>query len=348
MEKEKKAKVVCALSGGIDSAVAAGLLKERSEFDTAGVFMQLWEDQYSTGAERRAKNICDILNIPFFVLDFRNDFKKRVVDYFLRGARKGLTPNPCVVCNKEIKFGLLWDIVKKTKADFLATGHYARIVGEGERIKLIRGRDKERDQSYFLWQLSQAQLQNVLFPIGGYTKEEVEEMARKFRLPVVGIPKSQDLCFVRSKTHGFLKKKLSTEPGRIVDPQGGILGRHEGLWFYTIGQRKKIELPGGPFYVLNKDIKKNILVVAREKEKLYSKKTLLEKVNWISGEVPQLPLNLKVKVRYRNNSASALLFKARQKDHYSLEFKKSQFAVTPGQSAVFYKKEEVLGGGIII
>jgi tRNA-specific 2-thiouridylase len=353
-------RVICAMSGGLDSSVAAALLK-RAGFDVIGVFMRFWSEPGKDGligasnrccspeAEVRARKVAKILKIPFYVFDFSKEFKERIVDYFLEGYKKGITPNPCVVCNKEIKFGLLLEKALSLDADFVATGHYARkkeIRENSCKFAILRAKDKNKDQSYFLWMLNQEQLKRILFPIGDYTREEVENLARKFKLPVLGIKKSVEICFVQTTVNDFLKKYLKEKPGKIVDTKGKILGEHKGLWFYTIGQRKGIGLSGGPWWVLDKDLKKNFLIVTKNEKDLLKKELICKNVNWISGKEPKLPLKVKAKIRYKTHFAKATIFPTRNKI-YKVIFKEPQRAITLGQSVVFYKGEEVIGGGVI-
>jgi len=333
-------KVIVALSGGVDSSVAAALLKEEG-VDVAGAFMHL--DGFSSQAEKRARKVAKILHIPFFIFNFEKEFKKRVVSCFLQEGRKGLTPNPCVVCNREIKFGLFLKKALKLGAGFIATGHYARI----KNGCLLAARDKNKDQSYFLWRLSQKQLKRILFPVWGYTGQEVEKMAEKFKLPFIGVRKSQEICFIPGTVKDFFKLHLKSKAGQIVDASGNVLGKHEGLHFYTIGQRKGIRLSGGPYYVLGKDFKKNILIVTKNERDLLKKELLASRVNWLSGQEPVLPLGISAKIRYRQNSAAATIAKKPKSGQYKLFFSKAQRAVTPGQSIVFYCGQKVLGGGII-
>ena len=329
-------KIIVAMSGGVDSSVAAALLK-RAGFSIGGVFLKLYDSSRFREGEKRAKKVAKILKIPIQVLDFRKEFKKNVVDYFLKEYKQGLTPNPCVVCNKEIKFGLLLK-----KSSFLATGHYVRF----QKGRLLKGRDRNKDQSYFLWQLSRKQLDRVFFPVGNYTKDEVRKLAEKFKLPVFEAPESQEICFVPKTTEGFLKRELKPKPGPMAEQVlcgvRKIIGQHKGLPFYTIGQRKGIGLSGGPYWVLDKNIKKNLLIVTRSKKDLYKKDLVCQRVNWISGKSAKLPLKIKAKVRYRAKSASAVLYKNNR-----VIFDQLQRAIAPGQSVVFYKGEELLGGGII-
>jgi tRNA-specific 2-thiouridylase len=295
------------------------------------------------------------LDIPFTVLDLRKEFKRKVIGCFLDEYKKGNTPNPCVVCNKEIKFGFLLKKALAMDADFIATGHYARLGREtlnpkseirNYRYKLLKGKDKNKDQSYFLWRLNQKQLRSVLFPLGNYTRAEVERLAKKFKLPVLRAKKSVEICFVPKTINDFLRKHIKEKPGKIADIKGKVLGAHQGLWFYTIGQRKGIGLSGGPYYVIRKDIKKNVLVVGKNEKDLVKKDLIAEDVNWISGKKPKFPLKIKAKTRSRQKPASAVA-RLSGKRNVRVVFDKPQRAVTPGQSAVFYKGEELLGGGII-
>jgi len=367
MSKVNK-KVIVAMSGGIDSSVAAVLLKKEG-FDVIGVFMKFWAEKEkgkenrccTSESEKRARLVAKKLNIPFYVFNFEKEFKKKVVDYFLREEKAGLTPNPCVICNKEIKFNLLFKKLKSLKADYIATGHYAntnfsqKILKSRRnfsydrrknfKVRLLKGKDKEKDQSYFLWKLNQNLLKHILFPIGDYTKPEIKKLAKKFKLPVLDIPESQEICFIKNTTESFLKKHLKKNPGEIRDKEGNVLGFHQGLWFYTIGQRKGIELPLGPFYVLKKDLKKNLLIVTKRKRDLFKRELIVRDVNWVSGKEPKLPLKTKVQIRYKHQPASAVLSALDNK--VKVAFSRYQRAITPGQSAVFYKGEEVLGGGII-
>ncbi len=341
------------MSGGVDSSVAAALLKD-SHFDLVGVFLRLCP---SRGSEMRARRVAKVLGIPFRVLNFEKEFKKKVVDYFLRECKKGRTPNPCVVCNKQIKFGLLLEKALGLKGDFVATGHYARKRETKDKTKrakykLLRAEDKKKDQSYFLWQLNQRQLKHILFPVGDHTKRRARALAKKFKLPVLNIPESQEICFVRTTINDFLSHYLKTKPGPIVEQAhygaSKIVGQHQGLHFYTIGQRKGIGISGGPWYVSGKDLKRNALIVSKNEKDLTKKELVAEKVNWISGESPKLPSKVKVKIRYKSPLVGATITKKLKGKKYEVVFSKPQRAITPGQSVVFYYGQEVLGGGIIV
>lgn len=380
-QKNSKIKVLVAMSGGVDSSVAAALLKKEG-FEVTGLFMHFWSDPAlvplpnkccSLEALKAARAVASVLGIPLHTLDFRDEFKEEVVNYFISEYKCGRTPNPCVVCNKKIKFGLLLVEAKKLGADFLATGHYARIKkaqGPGPRAQsfhLLKGVDENKDQSYFLWQLNQKELAHLLFPIGEYKKEEVKKLAQKFKLSTAKRPESQEICFVPSDDYrDFLANYLRDSPklGPIFDLAGNLLGEHQGLPYYTIGQRKglpiKVTNPVfNPYYVLKLDKKKNALIVGKE-EDLYKKEIELRNVSWISDRSPKFLVKCKVKIRYGMEEQDANV-KCQMSPKESLRdltgqakvkccqvvFKKPQRAVTPGQSAVIYLKDEVIGGGII-
>jgi tRNA-specific 2-thiouridylase len=354
----RKGKVIVAMSGGVDSSLAAALLKNRG-YDVSGVFMRM----HNKSNPKDAKIIAKKLGIRFKILNVQKEFKKKVVDYFISEYKKGRTPNPCVMCNKYIKFKFLIDKMLELKADFVATGHYARI----RNSKLLVACDKTKDQSYFLWQLTQKQLAKIIFPIGDYTKIQVREMAKRFKLPVYNKKDSQEICFVNDLGN-FLKKYIKVKPGPIITTDGKKVGEHDGLAFYTIGQRKGIEigLPRlaeasrreaggiGPFYVVEKDFKKNALIVAQGDfdKALFKKEMVVKNVNWINKpNLPagrqEFPFRCKVKIRYGHKAVSAKISKL-QTTKYKVLFNAPQRAITPGQSAVFYKGNELFGGGIIV
>ena len=333
MKKQNK-KAIVAFSGGVDSSVSAFLLK-KDGFDVTAVFMRIFDSP----AEDKAKNLAKSMGIPFKVVDLRKEFKKMIINGFVEGYGKGLTPNPCVVCNKEIKFGLFLAATEKMEADIFVTGHYARIAKKGNTFSLLKAKDLKKDQSYFLYRLSQKQLSKVVFPLSSFFKEDVRLIAKKNKIKSFFFPDSQEVCFAGPD---FLKKKLGKKNGEIVDREGNVLGEHEGVWFYTIGQRKGIGLSGGPYFVIGKNVRRNELVVSKSEKDLLGKEVAFKSASWISGKEPDFPLRVKAKIRYGHKEAPGVLNKNR------LVFDKQQRAITSGQSVVFYKGNEVIGGGIII
>ncbi len=359
----KCSKAVIAISGGVDSSAAAFLLQKRG-LEVIGMFMKLGVDQNNN--EATARRVCQKLGIRFYPVNFASQFKKEVIDYFLDSYAQGLTPNPCVKCNKIIKFGFLLEQVREIGADFLATGHYvknAKCKMQNAKFiyKLYRGKDKDKDQSYFLYNLTQEQLARVLFPLGDYTKAEVKKIADKAGLPYLK-KESQDVCFLAGDTirqaqarhNDFLKKHLNLKFGKIKTIDGKIVGEHQGLPFYTIGQRRGVEIGGvGPFYVARCDYKTNTLYVVSDRDDpvLYSDKLIAKNVNWIVGKEPNLPLQCEAVIRYRHKPVKCVVYKPPSgfKSHsVAVKFTKPQRAITLGQSVVFYKGDEVLGGGVII
>lgn len=358
MKKENK-KIIIAMSGGVDSSVAAAMLSKKYS-NLMGIFLHFWKDDSnsiegenkccSTKSLMDARAICDKLGFSLYTLNFSDKFKKDIVDYFLDEYKNGRTPNPCVKCNKFIKLGLLIERARELSYDYVASGHYVIVKKIGTKYKLFKAIDETKDQSYFLYTLNQKQLSHLIFPLGEYRKDNVRQIAKKMGLAVAQKKDSQEICFIAGKSHNdFLKKHLKLTPGNIKDSEGNILGEHNGLPLYTIGQRKGIELGGnGPFYVSGFDFKKNILFVSNNKNdlRIFEDKFLLKDVNWIAGQEPKLPLETEVVVRYHHNPASCIITKYKN-NIYLVKLKKPERAITPGQSAVFYKGNEVLGGGII-
>ena len=338
-------KVIVALSGGVDSSVAAALLK-RAGFDVEGIFFRLYDLSSLKEEERSAKKIAEVLKIPFSILDLRKEFKEKIIRYFLKEQKAGRTPNPCVLCNKEIKFNFLIKEAQKQKADFVATGHYAKI----KNSRIYRAKDKNKDQSYFLWRINRTQLNKILFPIGEMdSKDKTRQIARKMNLPVFNKAESQEICFIKEKLKDFLKKNLKTNCGFIIDKKGKIIGEHQGLYFYTIGQRKGIDIKKGNgkiWYVLEKNVKTNSLVVTCDEKDLEKKELIAKDTNWLSGEKPKSPLKIKTKIRSRSPLVPAKIIQGTG-NSLKVIFDKPQKAITHGQSAVFFKGEELIGGGII-
>jgi tRNA-specific 2-thiouridylase len=339
-----KGKVAVALSGGVDSSAAALLLKEAA-YEVIGMHMRLWDSPRLDYQAHRAENICRILDIPYHQVDLQKEFESCVVDYFCQEYQQGRTPNPCVACNQHIKFGLLLDKALSLGADYLATGHYARVEHSRDGHRLLKAKDTSRDQSYFLYTLTQEKLGHILFPLGEYSRDEVKQMAKQAGLPTA-TKSSQDICFISQKNYGaFLSQRFSTLPGDIIDTQGKRLGQHRGIAIYTIGQRHGLGLASGkPLYVIRIEPESNRIVLGHEKE-LYSQKLTARKLNWISGKAPQGPTAAQAKIRYKSKEAEATLFP--RGDSVDVHFAQPQKAVTPGQAIVFYNLDEVLGGGII-
>ena len=353
----KNNKVAIAMSGGVDSSVTAALLKQQG-YDCLGIFMKFWTESEpkienkccSADAYNDAHKVANRLGFRLYTLNFKKDFKKTVVDEWLKEHQKGHTPNPCIRCNKFIKFDLLLKKAKMLGCDYLATGHYIKKSKiKNKKIKIIyrlsTAKDNNKDQSYFLYNLKQSQLKDLLFPLGNYTKSEVRALAKKFKLPVYEKSESQEICFIPEKTHyPFLKRQLKLKPGPIKDFKGKILGQHEGLPLYTLGQRQGIKIGGiGPFYVVKLNYKTNTLFVSNNHNDklLYTKKFKIKNINWVSGKPPKRSNKFGVKIRYQAKTISCTINKN------TVTLKTPQRAIMPGQSAVFYQRQQVLGGGII-
>lgn len=364
MNKDNAKKVFVGISGGVDSATTALLLR-RQGFEVTGVHMRLWKEKGSPleakakTEEETAGRIAKELGIGFAIIDLRKEFKEAIVDHFLTQYESGRTPNPCVRCNREIKFGLLFKKSMEMGADYFATGHYAQIKKVGVRevdgkeknhYKLSKAKDLQKDQSYFLYNLNQKILSNTIFPLGKLTKPEVREIAKENGLFVHDKSESQEICFIADKYYGeFLQRmKVKMKAGDIVDEEGNVLGEHRGLPLYTIGQRRDIRIGGtGPYFVVGLDYKKNQLIVSRDvdNQKLFARKFTLRGMNWVGKQPEGFPLKIKIKTRYRMEAVGALVSKEKNKIVVTLS-KKSR-AVMPGQSAVFYIRSDVLGGGVI-
>lgn len=350
-------KVVIAMSGGVDSSVAAALLVDQG-YEVIGVMMRLWSEPGSETSNRccspdamaLARRVAARLNIPFYVLDARDFFNQVVVNYFLTGYTQNITPNPCLVCNREIRWDYLLKHALSLGADALATGHYARIrESPTGSIELLRGLDQTKDQSYILHILNQEKIAHALFPIGDYEKSEVRRLARQFNLPVSERRDSQDLCFLAGDDYrSFLARHTSglIKPGPIMNVQGEIIGKHDGLAYYTIGQRKGLNVQSKvPLYVLSKHADRNVLLVGSSDALGHSELTA-ENVNWISGHVPQQSFRAHVKIRYKSNEVSGVVSPL-STDKIHIEFDRPLRDITPGQAAVIYNNEICLGGGLI-
>jgi tRNA-specific 2-thiouridylase len=355
----KRLKVFCALSGGVDSAVSAALLK-RQGYEVTGVYMKNWapdetDDNKCPWAQDQedAQKVAQALKIPFYTFDFQKEYKNKVVDYLFNGYAKGETPNPDTLCNREIKFGLFLNKALALGADMIATGHYAQVRHKNWRYsqeKLLKGVDPNKDQSYFLWQLNQNQLAHTLFPIGHLTKPEVRKLAIRFNLPVAKKPDSQGICFVgKVKLTDFLEQKIPAKTGPVILlPENKIVANHEGVAFYTLGQRHGFGGGGGePNFIVKKDVENNIIYVARKDyPDLWTHDIRLYQLSWIDEKGPtKWPLKANAKIRYRQiDQMVTWRLKGKELIGY---FAKPQWAPATGQSVVIYKDNELLGGGII-
>lgn len=337
-------RVAVAMSGGVDSSVAAALLKQAG-YEVSGIHMRL-------GADIMPKNLpdlertCQLLGIPLYKLDLEREFKHLVIDYFCQEYGRGRTPNPCVACNQYVKFGLLLGGALGRGAEYLATGHYARVESTAEGYKLRKAVDITKDQSYFLYTLGQEQLQYLVLPLGELTKERVKEIARELDLPTRSHHGSQDICFIPDNDYrAFIAENMPLQAGEIVDINGKVLGKHGGLAGYTIGQRQGLGLSSDePLYVLKLDTESNKLVVGSREEALHNV-LVARQTSWVSGESPQEPMEITAKIRYKASEAAAELYPGG--DGVEVRFIEPQPAIAPGQSVVFYQDDTVLGGGVI-
>jgi tRNA-specific 2-thiouridylase len=357
-------KVVVAMSGGVDSSVAAALLKQQG-YDVTGMMLRLWSETGKEDSNRcctpdsmaLARRVAAKLDIPFYVVDAKELFRSIVVQSFLDGYARGVTPNPCVVCNQRVKWDFLLNHALAHGADYLATGHYARTrdLTDGS-WQLLRSVDHTKDQSYVLHVLTQEKLAKALFPVGEYSKPEIRKLAGDFGLPTATRSDSQDLCFLAGEDYrGFLQRNAPQigVPGTIENSEGKTVGEHQGLAYYTIGQRKGLGVESHvPLYVLSKDVATNTLTVG-EKEELGLRDLVAREVNWISGQPPMESFRAQVKTRYTASEAWAEVTPL-EIDHpneysssISARFDKPQRDITPGQAAVFYNGDLVLGGGVI-
>jgi tRNA-specific 2-thiouridylase len=357
-------RVVIGMSGGVDSSVAAWLLKEQG-YEVIGIFMKNWDDTDEFGvctAEQDAEDVrrvCSLIGIPFYTVNFEQQYDEKVFRYFLEEYRNGRTPNPDVMCNREIKYGEFLQTARELDAAFLATGHYAQVRARAAdgRFELVRAVDAKKDQTYFLHALNQQQLAYAMFPLGGMTKPQVRELARQIGLPTAEKKDSTGVCFIGERNFKqFLSGYLPAQPGDMRTPDGTLKGRHDGLMYYTLGQRQGLGIGGGPgngepWFVVDKDLSTNTLIVAQGEHHpaLYSVALKTNEVHWMSGVAPVLPLRCTAKFRYRqpDQGVTVRARSAADGGGFEIVFEVPQRAITPGQSVVFYDGDVCLGGGII-
>ncbi len=335
-------RVAVAMSGGVDSSVTAAILKEQC-FQVIGVTMRLHSDE---GAIEHARRVADRLGIPHHIIDLRQPFAEKVIAPFLEDYRLGRTPNPCINCNRYIKFGTLLEKALGFGAELMATGHYARVEPSPEGCRLLKGVDRSKDQSYFLYALEQSQLKHVLFPMGRLHKTGVRQLANKLGLSDIIRQESQDICFIpEGDLCSFIAGHVASPPGDIVDIKGKVLGRHKGLAHYTVGQRQGLGLSSDRrLYVTRLDTKSNRLVVGGQ-EQLFTRRLRASQLSWVSGKAPEDLSQITARVRYKSPEVPVSLYL--NNTTAEVEFSQPQTAIAPGQSIVFYQGEAVLGGGII-
>jgi tRNA-specific 2-thiouridylase len=358
--RKKRKRIAVAMSGGVDSSLAASLLLKKG-YEIIGVTFRMWPKEEcgasfgraccNLEAVTRARAVAVDLGIPYYVFDFSEEFKAKVIDYFCEEYLKGYTPNPCVICNEKIKFGLLHEKALALDADLIATGHYTDkgFNKRTGRFFLKVGRDKEKDQSYFLFSLSQEQLKCSVFPLSGYTKEKVRAAAKKFKIKTHNTVSSQDICFIQDLDYAeYIEKKtgVAIKEGDIVDKEGKVLGSHKGIPYYTIGQRRVLGLAySEPLYITGIDRSRNRVIVGVKRDVL-RKGLIAHKLNWMAIEDIKEPLKIKARIRYNHAKQDAVVT-PEGPDIVRVDFDKPQEAPTPGQAVVFYDKDIILGGGWI-
>ncbi|AKS39033.1 thiouridylase [Anoxybacillus gonensis] len=352
----RMARVVVGMSGGVDSSVAALLLKQQG-YDVIGIFMKNWDDTDENGVCTATEDyedvvrVCNQIGIPYYAVNFEKQYWEKVFTYFLEEYKAGRTPNPDVMCNKEIKFKAFLEHAMALGADYLATGHYARVAYRDGEYQLLRGLDANKDQTYFLNQLGQAQLSKVLFPIGELQKSQVREIAKEAGLATAGKKDSTGICFIGERNFKqFLSNYLPAQPGKMQTLDGEVKGTHDGLMYYTIGQRHGLGIGGSgePWFVVGKNLKENVLYVAQgfDNELLYSDAIIATNVNWVSDRKPHEPISCTAKFRYRQPDVPVTV-EMIDETTARVSFSQRVRAVTPGQAVVFYHGEQCLGGGTI-
>lgn len=352
--------IVVGISGGVDSSVAAALLKDQG-YDVEGIFMKNWDEDDIYGectAEedfRDATSVCKSLDIPLHGVNFSSEYWEKVFMYFIDEYASGRTPNPDILCNKEVKFKVFLEYALARGATHIATGHYARVEEKNGKYFLLKGRDNSKDQTYFLYTLGQEQLSKTLFPLGDIEKKQVRQLAHQYHLVTENKKDSTGICFIGERNfREFLSRYLPAHPGEMHTPEGEYIGLHQGLMYYTLGQRQGLGIGGRkdsngePWFVVGKNLDTNVLIVAQGKDHplLYQQYVEANKLHWVSGEAPTTPYYCKAKTRYRQQEKSCCIKSIHDGIAY-IEFEHPQWAVTPGQSIVFYQDEVCLGGGTI-
>lgn len=354
--------VFLGMSGGVDSSVSAYLLQQQG-YNVVGVFMKNWSGKLETSRGvfdfpcssqadyEDARQVAGHLDIPLYTFDFETEYRQRVIEYFITEIKKGRTPNPDIMCNKEIKFKVFLDKCLSLGADYIATGHYARISQTDDVVfHLLKGVDNTKDQSYFLSTLGQYELSHTLFPVGDIPKTQVREIAKQIQLPNAKKPDSQGICFVGEiDVNAFIEAFVGESIGEIINTKGDIIGHHRGLYFYTIGQRKGLGIGGGiPYFVKAKDLEKNQLIVSKGMDPLdlYQSEVLISELSW-TNQAPDLPQNLRAKIRYRSQDVECTVHRI-DNNNLKVEFTEPQRAVTQGQFLVLYQGDELIGSGVMV
>jgi len=357
----RKKSVMIGMSGGVDSSVAAALLLEKG-YDVIGVTMQIWPETpeevklteggcCSLSAVDDARRVANTLGIPYYVLNFKEVFENKVINYFIDKYLKGRTPNPCIACNRHVKFEALLNKAVSMGIDYVATGHYAIIEYNEDRKRYLLRKSvtQAKDQTYALYNLTQEQLSRVLMPIGNFSKDDVRQKAKDLGLNVASKPDSQEICFVDDNNYGrFIEENTDKKiiPGNFVDTKGNVLGKHKGIIHYTVGQRKGLGIAlGKPMYVVGLDVENNNVILGEDSE-VFGRELIAYDLNFISIDNLEEPMRVKAKIRYSAKEADALIIPI-EKDKVKVVFDTPQRAITPGQSVVFYENDLVVGGGII-
>ena len=351
-----RGRVVVAMSGGVDSSVAALLLAQQG-YEVVGVTMRLYSVENLDAAPLNrgcctpedvedARRVCQVIGARHYLLNFEREFQRHVIDYFVGEYQRGRTPHPCLACNDKIKFDFLLKRALFLEADYIATGHYARLEDRDGAFRLLQAVDPQKDQSYVLFTLTQWEMQRLLLPVGGYSKEAIRSLAREAGLPVADKPDSQEICFIPADDYrAFLEQRVTPTPGEIVDTAGRVVGQHRGIEFFTVGQRRGLGINAQePRYVVALDAEQGRVVVGSWEE-LSQQSVWASRVNYITGAAPREPVEVTAKIRYKSPQATAILVP--HGDWAEVHFHEPQRAVTPGQAVVFYQGDEVLGGGII-